>query len=103
MQFKDIQEKKIVDPLVQDNMSLPDDLYICHIGNAYEMHSIMQSGLIPGGRSNRRDRQSVFFSAVNPMDTQPDQREVEYDLDKQNRTVQTHLEISSQHRILVQF
>ena len=46
------------------------------------MHSIIQSGLIPGGNRNRGDRQSVFFTAVNPTDTQPDRREVEYDLDK---------------------
>ena len=46
------------------------------------MHSIIHSGLIPGGKSNRRDRQSVFFTAVNPMDIQPDQREVEYDMHK---------------------
>ena len=49
--------------------------YIYHVGNAFEMHSIIQSGLIPGGESFRRDRQSVFFTAVNPMDTQQDRRE----------------------------
>ena len=46
------------------------------------MHSIIPSGLIPGGRSNRKNRQSVFFTAVNPFDIQPDQREVEYDVDR---------------------
>ena len=71
-------------PLLQENILLPDDFaeYIYHIGNAYDMHSIIQSGLIPGGKSNRRDRQSVFFTAVNPIDIQPDRRQVEYDLDK---------------------
>ena len=51
-----------VDPLLQDTMLLLDDVaeYICHVGNAYEMHSIIQRGLIPGGQSDRRDRQSVF-------------------------------------------
>ena len=29
-----------------------------------------QAGLIPGGKSKRRDRQSVFFTAVNPTDIQ---------------------------------
>ena len=63
---------------------LPHDFaeYIYHTRNAYEMHSIIQSGLIPEGRSNRRDRQSVFFTAVNPIDIPLDRREVEYDLDK---------------------
>ena len=95
-----------VDPLLQDNVLLPDDFaeYTYHIGNAYEMHYIMQSGLIPGGRSNRKDRQSVFFTAVDAMDTEQDRREVEYDLDEktQNRTVQRHLDISSQYSILAQ-
>ena len=66
-----------VDPLLQDNILLPDDF-----ADAYEMHSIIQSGLIQGGRSNRKNRESVFFTAVNPIDFQPDPRDVEYDLDK---------------------
>ena len=98
--------ENFVDPSLQDYILLPDDFAECihHIGNAYEMHSIVQSGLIPGGKSNRRDIQSVFFTAVNPMDVQPDQREVECDLDKPRIAPykQTHLEISSQYSILVQ-
>ena len=68
--------ENFVDPLLQDNILLPDDFaeYIYHIGSALEMHSLMQSGLILGGRSNRKDRQSVLFTAVNPMDIQLDQR-----------------------------
>ena len=34
------------------------------------------------GTSNWRDRQSVFFTAVNPIEIQLDQKDVEYDLDK---------------------
>ena len=60
---------------------LPDD-FAENVYHACGMHSIIQSGLIPGGKSNRKDRQSMFFTAVNGMDSQPDQREVEYDLDK---------------------
>ena len=52
------------------------------IGNAHDMHSIIQGGLIPGGRSLERDRQSVFFTAVNPMYARQDLEEVQYDLDK---------------------
>ena len=76
--------ENFVDPLLQDNLLLPDDFaeYIYHIGNAFEMQAIFLSGLIPGGRSNRKNRQSVFFTTVKPIDIQPDQREVEYDLDK---------------------
>ena len=41
-----------------------------------------KSGLIPGGKSLRKDRQSVFFTAVNPMCARQDVEGVEYDLDK---------------------
>ena len=53
----------LVDPTLQDNALLPDDFaeFIYHIGNDNDFHSI--SGLIPGGRSLRKDRQSVFFTA----------------------------------------
>ena len=44
------------------------------------MHSIIQSGMIPGIKSNRRDRQSVFFAAVNPMDDNQDLEAVQYNL-----------------------
>ena len=69
--------ESFVDPLLQDNILLPDDFaeYFYHIGKAYE-------GLIPERKSNRRDRQSVFFTAVNPMDNNQDLEEVQYDLDK---------------------
>ena len=73
-----------VDPTVQDNVLLPDDSsdYIHHIGNAHDMHSIIQGGLIPGGRGLKRDRQSVFFTAVNPMYANQDLEKVQFDLGK---------------------
>ena len=59
----------LVDPILQDNVLLPNDFadYIWRIGNAHDMHSIIQGGSIPGGRSLKRDRQSVSLTAVNPM------------------------------------
>ena len=49
---------------------------------AHDTHSIIQGGLIPGGRSLKRDRQLVFFTAVNPMYASQDLEEDQYDLDK---------------------
>ena len=95
----------MVYPLLQDNVLKPYDFaeYIHHIVNAFEMHSIIQSELIPGGKSLRRDRQSVFFTVVDPMDTQQDRREVQYKSGQtHNRTVQKQLESSSQFSLLVQ-
>ena len=56
--------------------------HIYHIGNAHDMHSIIQGGLIPGGRSLKRDRHSVFFTAMNPIYANEDLEEVQYDLVK---------------------
>ena len=73
-----------VDPTLQDNVLLPDDFaeYIYHIGNAPAMHPVIQGGLIPGGESLKRDRQSVFLTAVNPMYANQHLEEDQYDLDK---------------------
>ena len=57
-----------IDPSLQDNVLIPNDFfeYICHVGCAVSSHSITNSGLIPGGQ-NLRERQSVFFTSVDPM------------------------------------
>ena len=41
--------------------------YIYHIGCAVNLHSITNSRLIPGGQNSSRERQTVFFTAVNLM------------------------------------
>ena len=58
-----------IDPTLQDNVLIPNDFfeYIYHIGCAVNLHPITSSRLIPGGQNSSRDRQTVFFTAVNPM------------------------------------
>ena len=58
-----------VDPTLQDNVLLPDDFvgHIYHVGNSHDLPSLIQCGLIPGGRSVKKERHAVFFTAVNPM------------------------------------
>ena len=56
------------------------------------------------GRIVKRDRQSVFFTAVNPMYASRHLDEVQYDLDKPRITVyKKYLECSPKYIILVQF
>ena len=61
--FQGRSGRNLVDPTLQDNVLIPDGFfqYICHIGCAINLHSIINSGLIPGGQifSNRQS----FFSA----------------------------------------
>ena len=51
-------------------MLIPNNFfeYIYHIGCAVNLHSITNSGLIPGGQNLSKERQTVFFRTVNPMD-----------------------------------
>ena len=65
--FKVMQDA-IVEPSLQDNVLIPNDFfeYTYHIGCAINFHSIVNSGLIPGGQ-NLSKRQTVFFTSVDPM------------------------------------
>ena len=58
-----------IDPTLQDIVLIPNNFfeYIYHIGCAISLHSITNSGLIAGGQNSSKKRQTVFFTAVNPM------------------------------------
>ena len=60
--------RNIIDPSLQDNVLILDDFfeYIYYIGCAIILHSIMNSGLIPG-RQILCKRQTVFFLLVDPL------------------------------------
>ena len=59
----------LTDPTLQDNVIIQSTFfkYIFHVGCAFNLHSIINSGLIPGGQ-NLSERQTVFFLPVDPMD-----------------------------------
>ena len=61
--------RRFLDPSLQDNVIIPDGFfkYIYHVGCAINLHSIIDSGLIPGGQK-LINRQTVFFLPVDPMD-----------------------------------
>ena len=60
--------RNLIDPSLQDNVLIPNDFfeYIYHIGCAIDLHSVTNSGLIPGGQILSK-RQTVFFTSVDPM------------------------------------
>ena len=57
-----------IDPTLQDNVLIPNNFfeYIYYIGCASSLHSIPNSGLLPGGQ-NLSKRQTVFFLPVDPL------------------------------------
>ena len=56
--------RNLIDPSLQDNVVIQGEFfqYIYHIGSAFNLHSITNSGLIPGGQNSSK-RQTVFFFA----------------------------------------
>ena len=66
--FKDTR-RNLLDPPLQDNVVIPSNFFqhINHIGCAFNLHSIINSGLIPGSQNSSK-RQTIFFLPVDPMD-----------------------------------
>ena len=67
--FNDIQDATLIDPVLQDNVVIQSGFFqqIYHIGCAFNLHSIINNGLIPGGQNSSK-RQTVFFLPIDPRD-----------------------------------
>ena len=61
--------RNLIDPSIQDNVVIQRGFFqhIYHVGCAFNLHSIINNGLIPGGQNSSK-RQTVFFLLVDPMD-----------------------------------
>ena len=61
--------RNLFDPSLQDNVVIPSGFfqYFYHIGCGFNLHSIINSGLILGGQNSSK-RQAVFFLPVDPWD-----------------------------------
>ena len=59
----------LIDPTLQDNVLIGTGIfpYIYHVGCTFNLHSIINNGLILGGQ-NLSKRQTVFFLLVDPRD-----------------------------------
>ena len=59
----------LIDPTLQDNVVIGTGIfnYIYHVGCTFNLHSIINNGLIPGGQDLSK-RQTVFFLPVDPRD-----------------------------------
>ena len=59
----------LIDPTLQDNVLIGTGIfpYIYHVGCTFNLYSIINNGLVPGGQNLSR-RQTVFFLPVDPRD-----------------------------------
>ena len=67
----------LIDPTLQDNVVIGTGIfhYIYYIGCAFNLHSMINNGLVPGGQNLSR-RQTVFFLPVDPRNE--DHKDPEY-------------------------
>ena len=74
-----------MDPTLQDNVVIGSGTFhhICQIGCTFNLHSIINNGLTPGGQDLSR-KQTVFFLPIDPKD--------------ENQKDPEHVDISVPHR-----
>ena len=91
---------KHINPTLQDNVLLPGDFaeYFYHVGSSNDMHWIIQSGLIPGGKDVEKGRHAVFITAVNPTFIDH-YRERGYDVTQPRIAVSKHNRKVHQHTV----
>ena len=67
----------LIDPTLEDNVVIGSEIfhYIHHIGYAFNLHSIINNGLVRGGQNLSR-RQTVFILSIDPRDK--DHKDLEY-------------------------
>ena len=61
--------RNIIDPSSQDNVIIQSGFsqHMYHIGCAFNLHSFINNGLIPGGQDSSRE-QTVFILPIDPRD-----------------------------------
>ena len=79
----------LIDPTLQDNVVIGTGIFhnIYHIGCAFNLHSIINNGLIPGGQDLSR-RQTVFFLPIDPRDeSHKDPEHIDFSVPRRARYV----------------
>ena len=61
--------RNLIDSSLQDSVIIQNGFFQhnYHIGCAFNLHSIINNGLIPGGQDSSR-RQTIFFLPIDPRD-----------------------------------
>ena len=82
--------RNLIDPSLQDNVIIQSGFFqqIYHIGCAFNLHPIINNGLIPGGLNSSK-RQTVFFLPIDPRD-RGHQDPAKIDFNKPRRTQYLH-------------
>ena len=79
----------LIDPTLQDNVLIGPGIipYTYHVGCAFNLHAIINNGLIPGGQDLSR-RQTVFLLLVDPRDeSHKDPEHIDFSVPRRARYV----------------
>ena len=79
----------LIDPTLQCNVVIGTGIFhhIYHVGCAFNLHSIINNGLIPGGQDSSR-RQTVFFLPIDPRDKEhQDPEHIDFSVPRRARYV----------------
>ena len=82
--------RNLIDPSLQDNVIIQSGFFQqnYHVGCAFNLHSIINNGLILGGQNSSK-RQTVFFLPIDPRDKEHQDPE-HIDFNKQRRAQYMH-------------
>ena len=92
----------LIDPTLQDNVVIGSGIfhYIYHIECAFNLHSIINNGLIPGGQDLSRG-QTVFFLPIDPRDkNHKDPEHIDFSVPRRAKYVRQCMEEASRRGIL---
>ena len=79
----------LIDPTLQDNVLIGPGIfpYVYHIGCAFNLHSIINNGLVLGGQDLSR-RKTVFFLPIDPRDeTHKHLKHIDFSVPRRERYV----------------
>ena len=94
--------RNLIDLSLQDNVTIQSNFvhHIYHIGCAFNLHSIINNGLIPGGQNSSK-RQTVFFLPIDPRDKEhKDPDEIDLNVPRRAQYLHKRMEETSRRGIL---
>ena len=93
--------RSIIDPTLQDNVIIPNGFfkYMYDVGCAINLHSIINSGLIPGGQ-HLSNRQTVFLSPCGMDKDHKDPDTIDLDAPRHAQYMHNAWKKTSKHSVL---
>ena len=82
-------EGMIISPRLMNYLLIPDKLkrFINHVGRARDQYSIAEVGLVARGKEGKEGRQTIFFTPLDPINSDADKSESITDIKKPRKVL----------------